>query len=96
MEFVNAIFSRGINLSLLRLKVLSGFYLHFSVLFLFYGFFCRTFKTREEYGFFLNPPVEGTVNSMEQKTRVKLMSKNSISGFAMAMLFDHYGTINLT
>jgi hypothetical protein len=32
---------------------------------------------------FLHPPVEGTGNSMEPKTRVfvKIMSKNSISGF---------------
>ncbi len=36
----------------------------------FADFFVRIFKTREEYGFLLNPPVEGTVNSMEQKTLV--------------------------
>ncbi len=38
-------------------------------------------KNTVEYGF-LNPPVDETVKSMEQKTRVfldKLMSKNSIS-----------------
>jgi hypothetical protein len=33
------------------------------------GFFVWSFKTRVEYGFLQNPPVEGTVNSMEQKTR---------------------------
>jgi hypothetical protein len=30
----------------------------------------RVFKTRVEYGFLLNPPVEFTVNSTEQKTGV--------------------------
>jgi hypothetical protein len=43
----------------------------------FVDIFVRIFKTREKYGVF--PSVEGTVKSMEQKTRVKLMSKNSIS-----------------
>jgi hypothetical protein len=38
--------------------------------FLVSGIFCKDFKTREEYGFLENTPVEGTVNSMEQKTRV--------------------------
>jgi hypothetical protein len=80
MEFLNSIFSRGINLSLIRLEFLSGFFLlsfiRFTTaihentqVFLFRGFFERIFKTREEYGFLLNPPVEGTVNSMEQKTQ---------------------------
>jgi hypothetical protein len=32
--------------------------------------FVRIFKTREEYGFLKNPSVDGTVNSMEQKTGV--------------------------
>ncbi len=36
----------------------------------FADFFVCKFKTRVEYGFFKNPPVEGTVNSIEQKTRV--------------------------
>jgi hypothetical protein len=36
----------------------------------FADFFVRIFKTREESGFLKNPPVELTVNSMEQKTRV--------------------------
>ncbi len=36
----------------------------------FVDFFVRIFKIREEYGFLKNPPAEGTVNSMEQKTRV--------------------------
>jgi hypothetical protein len=37
-----------------------------------------------EYGFLQNPPVEGTVDSIEQKTEsfVNLMSTNSISGLA--------------
>jgi hypothetical protein len=36
-------------------------------------------------GFFLNPPEEETVSSMEQKTRVSfnLMSKNSTSGWTV-------------
>jgi hypothetical protein len=39
--------------------------------FSFADFFECIFKTREEYFFLLlNPPVEGTVSSMEQKTRV--------------------------
>jgi hypothetical protein len=44
--------------------------------------FCKGFKTREEYGFLENPPVELTVNSMDQrfKSLVNLISKNSISG----------------
>jgi hypothetical protein len=33
-------------------------------------FFIRIFKTRQEYGFLQNPPVEGTVNSMEHKTKI--------------------------
>jgi hypothetical protein len=41
--------------------------------------FLRIFKTREEFGFLYNPPVEGTVNGMDQKSFVNLMSKNSIS-----------------
>jgi hypothetical protein len=36
----------------------------------FADFFVRIFKTKEEYGFLYNPPVERTLNSMEQKTRV--------------------------
>jgi hypothetical protein len=38
----------------------------------FFDFFVRIFKTREEYAFLnkKNPPKEGTVNSMEQKTQV--------------------------
>jgi hypothetical protein len=31
--------------------------------------FFKILKTREEYGFLLSPPEEGTVNSKEQKTR---------------------------
>ncbi len=36
----------------------------------FSDFLLRIFKTREEYGFLKNPPVEGIVNSMEQKSPV--------------------------
>jgi hypothetical protein len=36
----------------------------------FADFFVRIFKTREESVILLYPPVEETVNSMEQKTRV--------------------------
>jgi hypothetical protein len=37
--------------------------------FLFRGLYVRIFKTRVEHGFIQNPPMEETVNSMEQKTR---------------------------
>jgi hypothetical protein len=40
------------------------------------SYFVTFFKTREENGFVSNPPVEGTVNSMEQNF-VEMMSKNS-------------------
>jgi hypothetical protein len=55
----------------------------FSCFFLFRGYFCKDLKNQRRVPvcFFYNPPVEGTVNSMEQKTSesfVKLMSKNSI------------------
>jgi hypothetical protein len=65
MEFLKGILVEvlDINSSLLRLKILSGFYPHFSVLqnaihehvrvFLFRGFCVRIFKTREECGFLL-------------------------------------------
>jgi hypothetical protein len=53
------------------------------LVFWFHGFFfVGTMKTRIEQGFLKNPPVDGTVNSMKQRTRVfchKMMSKNSIS-----------------
>ncbi len=65
------------NSSLLRLEFCMIFYPHFSFLqngiheqpriFLFRGLFVRFFKTMQKS---LNPPVEGTVNSKEQKTRV--------------------------
>ncbi len=53
----------------------------------FADFFLRIFKTKEEYGFLRNPPVDGTMNSMEKRLKsfVKLMSKNSISGQAVSM-----------
>jgi hypothetical protein len=79
MEFLNGIFSLGFWA---KTRVFSSFclvfYPHFSVLpmaiheqsrvFIFADFFVRIFKTKEEYGFLQNPPVEGTVNSMEQKS----------------------------
>jgi hypothetical protein len=34
--------------------------------FLFHGLFVWSFKTRVEYGFLYNPPIEEAVNSMEQ------------------------------
>jgi hypothetical protein len=90
------------NSNLLRLEFCVIFYPHFSVLknafpeytqvFLFCRFFCRIFKTREEYAFPSNPSVEGTVNSTEQKTRVffvKLVSKNSISGLSIPPLLQY-------
>jgi hypothetical protein len=44
-------------------------------------FLVRITKTREEYGFLYNPPVEGTVTIMGKRlgSFVKLMFKNSIS-----------------
>jgi hypothetical protein len=61
----------GINSSFLRLEFLSGCFLPLFIrslsihennrVFLFRGFFSKDF---------LNPPGEGTLNSMEQKTRV--------------------------
>jgi hypothetical protein len=38
----------------------------------FADFFVRNFETREEYGFFQHPSVEGSVNSIEQKTQKNL------------------------
>jgi hypothetical protein len=38
-------------------------------------FFEGIFKTRVEYGFLSNPPVEGTVNSIEEKTPSLLSKK---------------------
>ncbi len=79
-------------MSLLSLEFLSGFLLSFSVphnaiheqtpVFLFADFFVRVFVTREVYGFLLNSPVEGTMNSTEQRLEsfVKMRSKNSNSG----------------
>ncbi len=50
----------------------------------FVHFFVRIFfKPEKSLGFLWNPPVEGTVNSIDEKTLmsfVNLMSKNSISG----------------
>ncbi len=40
--------------------------------FLFRGFFVRIFKTREDHGFNQIPPVEGTVNSMEQDSSLTI------------------------
>jgi hypothetical protein len=48
-------------------KMLFMYRLEFSC---FAVFFVRIFKTREEYGFLYSPPVERTVNNIEQKTRV--------------------------
>ncbi len=47
-----------------------SFYLVFYPNFLVSRIFVRFFKTREKNGVFLNPPIDGIVNSMEQKTRV--------------------------
>ncbi len=71
----------GINSSLLGLEFMSGFLPAFfhskKMLFMnrlefscFAGFFVRIFQTRKEYCFLQNPTVEGTVNSIEQKTRL--------------------------
>ncbi len=51
----------------------------------FADFFVRIIKTRVEYGFLFNSSIEGTVNSMERKTLVILMSKNSISGLSQTL-----------
>ncbi len=49
------------------------------------SFFCEDFLNQRRVWFSLNPAasLEGTVNSMEQKSFVKLMTKNSISGVAL-------------
>jgi hypothetical protein len=47
-------------------------------------FFVRIFKTIEEIVFFSNPPVEGTVNSMEEKTRV--FCKIDVQEFHLSIL----------
>jgi hypothetical protein len=73
-----------INSSLLRLsfclfstlifpfyKTLFRIKLEFSC---FADFFVRILKTRVEYGFLYNPPVEGTVNSMEQRLECFLLN----------------------
>jgi hypothetical protein len=63
MEFLNGILAKfsGHKLESSQLVFLSGALSSFSIL--------RN-ALREKYGFLLNPPVEGTVNGMEQKTRV--------------------------
>jgi hypothetical protein len=38
----------------------------------FADFYERIFRTREEYGFFLNPLLEGSVNSIEQNSSLLL------------------------
>jgi hypothetical protein len=45
-------------------------------------FFVRIFKTKEDYGFLINPPVEVTVTIMEQRLEsfIKMRFINSISG----------------
>ncbi len=45
-------------------------------------FFVSIFKTKEEYGFLLNPPVEVTVTITEQRLEsfIKMRSINSMSG----------------
>jgi hypothetical protein len=54
-------------------------------------FFVCIFKTRVEYGFLLNPPVAGTVNSVEEKTRVffklpRILSRHFFRSFVFAAL----------
>jgi hypothetical protein len=85
IKFLNSIFSRSflayLISGLLRLEFLTGFPSSFSDstkrllmnkldFFLFPGFLKRIFETREDHNFHSNPPVELTVNSMEQKTQV--------------------------
>jgi hypothetical protein len=63
----------------------------------FESFFVGIFKTKEEY-FFFNPPVEGNVNSMEQKglkSSVKMMFKNSTADlfyflFKIFLIWDNF------
>jgi hypothetical protein len=45
-------------------------------------FFVRIFKTKEEYGFLLYPPVEVSVTIMEQRLEsfIKMRFMNSTSG----------------
>jgi hypothetical protein len=45
---------------------------------LFRRLFCKYFKTREEYGFLSNPPVEGTVNSIRLKLRISSLIDHNI------------------
>jgi len=75
MEFLNGPLAwfLGINSSLClviypHFSVLQNVIHELSRLSYFADFFVR--KTREKYGFLENPPGEGSVNSMEQKTRV--------------------------
>ncbi len=87
MEFLNGIFVKvsGHQLESSQTQdFVLIFYPYFSLLqkaiheqtqvFLFRGFFVRIIKTRVESSFPSNPPVEGTVNIMEQKTRVFLLN----------------------
>ncbi len=82
----------GMDSSLLRREFLSGFLSSFFLstkkcysgiyctqVFLFCGLFCLYVKNQSRVGVLKSPPLEKTVNSMEQTTRVKMMSKNSIS-----------------
>jgi hypothetical protein len=80
----------GINSSLLRLEFSTLIFPFYKMLFMnrlefscFADFFVCIFKTRVEYGFLKNPPVEGTVNSIEQKTRVFCQIRLSKSFFPL-------------
>jgi len=71
MEFLKGIFSRVFSDSNFCLVSTIVFHVQNSIheytrVFLFPGFFVCIFKTRVGY-ISVNPPVEGTVNSMEQK-----------------------------
>jgi hypothetical protein len=98
MEPLNSISSQGLK----RLEFLYGFYPYFQFykrLFMrrlefscFDDIFVRIFKTREEYGVF--PSVEGTVKSMEQKTRVKFWCPRILSQYSIFSLCSIWKTWN--
>ncbi len=98
MELLNSISSRGPK----RLEFLYGFYPYFHFykrLFMsrlefscFDDIFVRIFKTREEYGVFSS--VEGTVKSMEQKTRVVFWCPRILSQYSIFSLCSIWKTWN--
>jgi hypothetical protein len=54
---------------------------YFYLRFLVFRFFVCIFKTRKEHGFFVSPPEEETVNSMEQKIFCQIYVEEIHLGF---------------